>query len=196
MIHKECDTKLWELFISGNQLAFSQLYDSYSDTLFTFGMRYTTDRDMVKDCIHDLFIDLHNYRSGLAKEVNVRFYLLKSFKRKLISTAKKSSMFTLNGWVEDDHIPMSVFTFSIEQEIIQNESQLEILSALAIQINQLPERQREALYLKFNHDLDYQEIATIMQISVPTCRTFIYRALKELRGKLELSVILLILWTQ
>lgn len=195
MIEKDSDIDMWRLFIAGNQLAFSQLYDRYADTLYAFGLRYTSDRDTVKDCIQDLFIDLYHYRSGLAKEVNVRFYLLKSFKRKLVATGKKSSIFTLNGWTEEDGASVSVFSFSIEQQIIHDESQRELLEMLAIQINKLPERQREILYLKFNHDLDYEQIATIMQISVQTCRTFVYRALKVLRGRLELSVILLTLWT-
>jgi RNA polymerase sigma factor (sigma-70 family) len=195
MIVKDSDTDLWELFTSGSQSAFSQLYDIYADTLYAFGLRYTSDRDMVKDCIHDLFIDLHHYREGLAKNVNVRFYLLQSFKRKLHAASKKSSVFSLNGWEAEDSLPISSFSFSVEQEIIHDEKQREMLQMLASQINQLPERQREILYLKFTHDLDYDQIASIMHISVPTCRTFVYRALKELRGKLELSVIFLILWT-
>lgn len=195
MVTKDSDAELWELFTSGSQLAFSRLYDSYADTLYAFGLRYTSDKDMVKDCIHDLFIDLHHYRDGLAKDVNVRFYLLKSFKRKLHAANKKASILSLNGWNPEESIPISSFSFSVEQEIISDEKQREMLQMLAAQINQLPERQREILYLKFTHDLDYEQIASIMQISVPTCRTFVYRALKELRGKLELSVILLIMWT-
>ncbi|MBO9637571.1 MAG: sigma-70 region 4 domain-containing protein, partial [Siphonobacter aquaeclarae] len=58
----------------------------------------------------------------------------------------------------------------------------------------LPERQREILYLRFRHDFDYEQIASLMQISVPTCRTFIYRALKQLRGKLELLTLLFLLF--
>jgi RNA polymerase sigma factor (sigma-70 family) len=189
------DTELWELFTSGNQSAFSRLYDSYADTLYAFGLRYTSDRDMVKDCIHDLFLDLHQYRDGLAKDVNVRFYLLKSFKRKLLGANKRASLLSLNGWNAEESLPISSFSFSVEQEIISDEKQSEMFQMLATQINLLPERQREVLYLKFTHDLNYDQIASIMQISVPTCRTFVYRALKELRGKLELSVILFILWT-
>ena len=195
MVTKDSDAELWELFTSGSQSAFSRLYDSYADTLYAFGLRYTSDKDMVKDCIHDLFIDLHHYRDGLAKDVNVRFYLLKSFKRKLHAASKKSSILSLNGWDPEESIPISSFSFSVEQEIISDEKQREMLHMLAAQINQLPERQREILYLKFTHDLDYEQIASIMQISVPTCRTFVYRALKELRGKLELSAILLIMWS-
>lgn len=188
-------SNLWERFISGSSSAFSELYDTYSEILYKFGMRYTADNELVKDCIHDLFIDLHAYRSNLAREVNVKFYLLKSFRRKLHAAHRKSSLLDFNHWSSDESFGVNAFSFSIEQELIMDEKQREMLDHLAIEINQLPERQREILYLRFNQDLDYEEIAAMMQISVPTCRTFIYRALKQLRGKLEFgSVALIFLW--
>ncbi|MCE7071358.1 sigma-70 family RNA polymerase sigma factor [Dyadobacter sp. CY327] len=182
---------LWERFISGSSSAFSELYDAYTDVLYKFGMRYSADSDLVKDCIHDLFIDLHSYRGSLAKEVNVKFYLLKSFRRKLHAAHRKSSLLNFNSWQADETFGINAFAFSAEHEIIVDEKQREMLDHLALEINQLPERQREILYLRFNQDLDYEEIASMMQISVPTCRTFIYRALKQLRGKLEFSSIAL-----
>lgn len=194
MIVNTSDIELWELFTSGSQTAFGRLYDKYADILYAFGLRYTSDKDMVKDCIQDLFIDLLHYRDELAKNVNVRFYLLKSFKRKLHTASKKAAIFSLNEWDLDDKV-VSRFSFSAEQDNVSDERQREMLQALAVEINKLPERQKEILYLKFTHNLDYEEIASMMQISVPTCRTFVYRAIKELRGKLEISAILLILWT-
>lgn len=177
-------------FISGDHKAFSELYDQYADVLYAFGRRYTPDHDLVKDCIHDLFIDLHGYRQSLAANVNVKFYLLKSFRRKLYAAHRKATVL-FDRWGSDD-FGMNAFEFSIEHNIIVDEKQREMMHHLAAEINQLPDRQREILYLRFNEGLDYEEIASMMQISVPTCRTFIYRALKQLRGKLEFGAMLLI----
>lgn len=179
-------------FISGDHKAFSELYDQYADVLYAFGRRYTPDHDLVKDCIHDLFIDLHSYRQSLAPNANVKFYLLKSFRRKLHAAHRKATVL-FDRWGSDESFGMNAFAFSIEHDMIVDEKQREILQQLAAEINLLPDRQREILYLRFNEDLDYEEIASIMQISVPTCRTFIYRALKQLRGKLEFGAILLII---
>jgi RNA polymerase sigma factor (sigma-70 family) len=190
----QAETELWTEFLSGNRTAFSQLYDRYADVLFSFGLRYSSDRDLVKDCIHDLFIDLHHYRAGLAREVNIRFYLLKSLRRKLEQAHRKSALFRHETWENESVLAISPFSFSIEDEIITDESQKELLQSLAEEVNRLPERQREILYLRFRHDFDYEQIASLMQISVPTCRTFIYRALKQLRGKLELLTLLFLLF--
>jgi RNA polymerase sigma factor (sigma-70 family) len=193
MTHSDPDYDTWLSFISGDPDAFSVLYDRYADVLYAFGMRYSTDHDLVRDCIHDLFIDLHSYRKNLAREVNVKFYLLKSFRRKLHAAHRKFSILRFDRWNTEDSLAINAFAFSIEQELIMDEKEREILQQLAREINLLPDRQREILYLRFHQDLDYEEIASIMQISVPTCRTFIYRALKQLRGKLEFGAILLIL---
>ncbi|WP_353717930.1 sigma-70 family RNA polymerase sigma factor [Dyadobacter sp. 676] len=196
MTHSDPDHDTWLRFISGDPDAFSDLYDRYAGVLYAFGMRYSTDADLVKDCIHDLFIDLHGYRRNLARNVNVRFYLLKSLRRKLHAVYRRSSMLHFDRWDTEDSLAINTFTFSIEQELIMDEKEREILRHLAAEINRLPDRQREILYLRFHQDLDYEEIAAIMQISVPTCRTLIYRALKQLRGKLEFGAILLIMCCQ
>lgn len=190
----ELDHDLWRAFISGSQAAFSDLYDRYVDVLYAFGMRYSNDTDLIKDCIHDLFIDLHNYRSGLAKDVNVKFYLLKSLRRKIQVANRKSNLLQIDWLVTDESMQVQTFTFSIEDDIITDENQREMLLALSVEINKLPDRQREILYLRFNHDLEYDEIAAMMHISVPTCRTFIYRAIKHLRTKLDVSYLLLLIW--
>ena len=102
-------------------------------------------------------------------------------------------MLRFDRWDTEDSLAINTFSFSVEEEMIISEKERETLQHLAAEINLLPDRQREILYLRFHQDLDYDEIAAIMQISVPTCRTFVYRALKQLRGKLEFGAILLIM---
>ncbi|WP_025763029.1 RNA polymerase sigma factor [Dyadobacter tibetensis] len=184
---------IWMSFVEkGNPLAFQQLYDIYADFLYDFGMRYTADSELSRDAIHDLFLDLHTYQKNLAKDVNVNFYLIKSYKRKLIEIKRRSERFRLHSVVPSDLVLQS-FCFSIEDQMIEDEEQRRRLQSLAEEVNRLPDRQREILYLRYTHSLEYEEIAAMMDISVATCRTFIYRALKLLRTNLEYSAILLLI---
>ncbi len=189
------DHKVWNEFVNaGCPSAFQKLYDLHAERLYDFGIKYTSDSDRVKDAIHDLFIDLHTYRRSLAPEVNVVFYLLKSLKNKIIAQQKKIDRFSFQSLTADTVVSISEFSFNIEEQIIFDEEQTHLLATLAEEINRLPERQREILYLRFTHDLDYEEISAMMQISVSSCRTFVYRALKVLISNLEISAILLITW--
>ena len=52
---------------------------------------------------------------------------------------------------------------------------------LANALESLTKKQRKGLFLRFNQDKSYEEISEIMEVSVQTARTIVYRALKALR---------------
>lgn len=173
---------LWEQIIRGDQQAYRELYEMYGDMLFRYGLRYMKDTATIKDCIQDLFTDLYHYRQNLAVDVNIRYYLLGSFRRKLHLTIKKNTR--VNPDAADDYFSI-VYEPDPEQQRIAAENQQELLGRLARELNALPSRQKEVLFLKFNCDLSYDEVAGIMKISIPTCRTLAYRAFRQLRTNME-----------
>lgn len=64
----------------GDHKSFAQLYDMYVNQLFNFGLRLTTDRELLKDCIHDVFVKIYVKREELSEVVNFRSYLFISLK--------------------------------------------------------------------------------------------------------------------
>ena len=78
----ERDLILWYKIKRGEIAALGELYDVYIDTLFPYGVSMSSDKVLVMDSIHDLFLDLYKYREKLADCPQVKFYLLKSLKRK------------------------------------------------------------------------------------------------------------------
>ncbi|MDR6568849.1 RNA polymerase sigma factor [Chitinophaga sp. CC14] len=177
------DNILWNNVILGDQQAYRELYEMYADMLFRYGLRYIKDTSTIKDCIQELFTSLYHYRSNLAHDVNIRFYLLRSFRRKIHQAVKKNAtiLHTVNA---EDYFSI-VYEPDAEQLLIAAEQQQEMLRLLARELNELPARQKEVLFLKFNCNLSYEEVAGIMKISVPTCRTLAYRAFRQLRANME-----------
>ncbi len=170
---------LWVSFIDGDDKALNTLYNNFVDVLYAFGLRYTDDVDIVKDSIHDLFVDLYKYRKTLSRDVNVKSYLFTALKRKIYLVLKKKAK-------EENHIFETPFLLScsIEDQIIDDEEQLILLTKLRKQLALLPTRQKEAVYLRFNSELAYEEIAELMDISLETCRTLVYRGIKQLRERM------------
>ena len=83
-----------------------------------------------------------------------------------------------------------------DETIIDSERQEEGMDLLANAISQLTKVQQRALFLKFEQDLNYTEIAVLLNISVESARTNMYRALKSLRKSLskhEISLNLFVL---
>ena len=172
---------LWSAVREGNTEAFRALYESYADVLYRYGLRFFEDEDTVKDCMHDLFVDLHRYCRNLSPAVNIRFYLLGAFRRKLHEARRKASIIRLGAAAE---LPFMI-EFDVEQRIVEGEQQQEMMHQLAVALSQLPARQKEVLYLRYNCALDYDEVAEVMKISIPTCRTLAYRAIQQLREQVK-----------
>uniref|UniRef100_UPI003216A1C1 RNA polymerase sigma factor n=1 Tax=uncultured Draconibacterium sp. TaxID=1573823 RepID=UPI003216A1C1 len=178
-IERKKELLLWENLKNGDDTDFSHFYDNYVDFLFSVGIAYSNDKDLIKDSIHDLFIDLYKYRRKLSVNVNVKGYLIKSLKRKISSNQKKSGKLTLKETLLDSDYPTLI------QESFIHGKENALIKKLLIQIDRLPERQKEALVLKYQNELSYPEIAEILNISVESARTLVYRTIKSLRKNLS-----------
>ena len=60
---------------------FTTLYDKHIDNLFAFGSRFTSDREMIKDCIQDVFVKLYTRRDSLDNVDKIESYLYVSLRR-------------------------------------------------------------------------------------------------------------------
>ena len=172
------DYFLWKRFKDGDDEAFYWLYDQNIDALYSFGISVSKDKEFVKDCIHDLFLDIYKYRHQLSDTDSIRFYLFRSLKRKIHKRGKKLLSVMYN---EDVISTREQFVPGAEKNIVERETQDENHLILEKAMEKLTQHQKEALFLKFDQNLSYPEIAELLGISVESVRTNVYRALKTLR---------------
>ena len=176
------DYYLWKSFKEGSDDSFSKIYDQYVDVLYRFGMHFSNDKDFIKDCIHDLFLDLFKYRNKLSMTDSIRFYLVRSLRRKIHHAKIKIIPLNYNKNI----IPLNdKQVLAFEDSIIATETEAENTQKLKKAMKKLTDRQREGLALKFEHNLSYPEIAEILDMTVESARTSIYRALKILRKSIN-----------
>jgi hypothetical protein len=74
---------LWQQYKSGDPKAFSRLYGEYVQVLYAQGLRVTPDAGLVKDCIHDLFVDLWRNRQRIPNPESVSVYLTEALRNGL-----------------------------------------------------------------------------------------------------------------
>ncbi len=174
----------WTNFIAGEPAAFRALYEGYSDKLYAYGCRYTTDTELVMDCLHDLFVDLHRYRRNLDPQTRVTAYLFSSLRRKIHASLLKHQRYKMLG---DTTLENELFLveWNAESQLIQDEEDAQLTAHVAQALSSLPQRQQEALYLRFSEGMPYTDLATVLGVSVPSCRTLVYRAIKSLRNTME-----------
>lgn len=179
------EDQLWKRFLAGDDVSFYNLYDRYAVKLFKYGSHFSKNKELVKDSIHDLFLELHKYRTKLSETNNVQFYLFRSLRRIIYKSQVKVIPLGVN---ENVHAPFDLPVFSHEDHLIAEESRQEQYKAMNAAMKKLTNRQREGLSLKFEHGYSYPEIAQIMGVSIESARSVIYLALKELRKSLEEKV--------
>src|SRR5690606_15005402 len=79
------DSAMCERFKEGNELAFTIIYKRHVQRLYNYGMHTCRDKDLVLDCIQELFARLWDRRETVSSVGSVTFYLIKSFRRLLLS---------------------------------------------------------------------------------------------------------------
>src|SRR3982750_2902111 len=79
---------LWLQLKAGDREAFAAIYRLHSVPLIAYGFRLCPDRDILKDQIHELFVELWNSRENLSPTDSVKFYLFRALRNKLIRQEK------------------------------------------------------------------------------------------------------------
>ena len=183
------DTLLWNDFKKGNEDAFRLIYNSHVRSLFRFGCNFTQNEALVKDCIHDVFIDLSKYRSGLSATNNIKLYLYKSLKRKIIYSINKNGIF---GTIDPEKLPFH-YSISVEDELIDNEFEQQRYQLLDKAMLTLSPREKEAIFLKFVSDLSYEELSKVMKLKYQSARNLVFKGLEKLRESYPKSLFLFFL---
>jgi len=176
--NKSDERILWSRFLKGDNQVLSLIYLQYSNALFDYGCRFTVDKDLVKDCIQEVFCTLIRTRKNLSETDNVRLYLLKSLKRRIIRDLKSagSNPRLLN---DQDYSFDLLWSESLDDQL--NELDEEKRQLLASAMQSLTDRQKEAIYLRFNRGLEYEEISFLLSLNYQSSRALIHRAIEKLR---------------
>ena len=177
------DSTLWMSFKKGNDLAFSILYNKYVQRLYSYGMHSCRDKDLVLDCLQELFTLLWDRREKLSEVTCVNYYLFKSFRRLLMNRLTVGRKFLISLSDRDSY----GFDFSPSQEdtLIEEEWETERNKKVRNSLHSLTKRQREAIYLKFFNQLSYHEVAAIMDLHVDSVYNLISKSIDLLRKKLK-----------
>lgn len=173
------DTVLWQCFRAGDRLAFERLLEMHYASLLNYGLRMSRDQEFVKDCLHDLFVDLWNKREQLQEVHALKPYLVVAFRRRLIKESSRNQWFRKADEVTDDY-DFEV-QFNIESYLINNEVRHESLVRLKANLEKLTKRQREVIYLRFYQEMEYEAIAQSLEINYHSVVNLMYEGMKLLR---------------
>ena len=182
MENKKTDTKnteikeVWQKFLYGDDKAFDKLYDTYVQILFRFGLRYTYDRELIKDCIQDVFINMYEKRTQLHDVENIEIYLRIALKNRLINSANRDKIHSkyLETLEPEDFI-LDESTDSYDEEESKKKFVEYILTLLTPQ-------QQKAVIHRYIEEKSIKETAELLNVNYQSVQNILQRALKKIKN--------------
>jgi RNA polymerase sigma factor (sigma-70 family) len=173
------DAKIWEELKQDDENAFSLLFKRYYPVMMNYGRSITTHHYLVGDCIQEVFSDLWICRNNLVIPDSVKAYLLSALRKRISRKIERDKIFSNSSGIENIEFTAN-FTI-LDQKILDEEiaQQAKYLNSL---INQLPPRQKEALYLRYTQQLSVEEVAETLQINYQSAANLLHRTLTQLRN--------------
>jgi RNA polymerase sigma-70 factor (ECF subfamily) len=177
----------WGLMAGGDRDAFLTLYQGHYQALFSYGFSLSSNRELTKDCIQELFLEIWKKRPSLNKDVkNVRSYLFTWLRRKISRELSLLSKHVFSEGIEEE---FPAIQSSYEELLIAFQQSEEKKEQLGFALKKLTKMQLEVIRLKFYENLSYQAIAEQTSRTPRTIYNLAYEAIRHLRESMKLLLI-------
>ncbi len=171
-IPQKKDEEIVKLVQSGETEAFGNLINRYEDKIKRYARKFLSDSEDINDVLQDIFIKA--YKNIQSFDIKRRFspWFYRIAHNELINNLKKKNAKTLPLFDLDVFLPQYSHKDNLEQQIDQKGTQKNINNCL----DKLEFKYREPIILYYFENLNYKEIADVIQIPVSTVGVRIKRA--------------------
>lgn len=176
----------WNRLRSGEQSALKEIYIEYFDKLINYGLRMSPHHELVEDSVQELFVEIWRLRENLSPTDSIKNYLICSFRRILIKKLKVKK----SDYSEEILLAETDSSADFVNAFIQGETQSEFEKKLFTAMENLSSRQKEAIYLKYQEGLEYDDICKAMDLQYQSVRNLISTGIQRLRDQLQNLILL------
>ena len=152
---------------------FAEIVREHQSMVFSIAYHFLHDRPAAEEIAQDVFLQLYKSLPGLESNAHVLFWLRKVTTHRSIDSARRRK---LHPSVDLESIPEPSTPASAWDPI--RAARLRKLVA------SLPEKARMLVVLRYQEEMEPEEIAKIMEIPVGTVKSGLQRALAMLRDKI------------
>jgi len=171
----------------GDPSALGELYDCYVDKLFLAASAITNDRELVKDSLQEVFIEIWRYRETIGDIQYPQAYLtkvLRSILVKKLKTKDRSAWYPL----EEN---LAGLDGNYEDVIISSDTDREMKARLDHALSKLSVRQKLILKFHFYEGLTYEQIARKLNMKYQSVNNLAFRTIRHLR---DLMLVLIMIF--
>ena len=153
-------------------MSLEELYQMYAKDILRFSFWLSGDRDLAKDITSETFFKVMN-NLGKIRTETLKGLLLTIARNIYFDYKRKQKRQTELENITDSLIPGP-------EKDTENKSQLE---RIYMQLQNFPEIDRTAFLLRFESEMDYEEISHILEISVSSAKVKVFRVRKKIIEK-------------
>jgi len=169
----------------GDKTAFKQFFNRYQQLVYNVCYRMSDSREDAEDITQDVFIkafqSIANFR-GDAKLSTWLYRIAVNTCLKYQNRKKLNRLVSLDFLLKEEEKHNSVFYSEAPDQKIEISETAQIVRSV---IQKLSARQQTAVVLHRYENLSYEEIARIMEISIPAVESLLHRAKENLVEKLK-----------
>ncbi|HEY4149922.1 MAG TPA: sigma-70 family RNA polymerase sigma factor [Chitinophagaceae bacterium] len=177
----------WQLALGGDALAFEKMHQELFPGLYYYALKLLEDNELADDAVQDLFIKIWVKRATIGELQKVKAYFFTALRRQVLNQLRNLRLRQLNISRLEPEIE-----FSPEEIVVKQEEADNLHARLLELLNNLPPRQREAIYLHYFENMDYQQVATVMGVNYQSVLNLTQKAMQKLRSANLLWLLVLI----
>lgn len=177
------DDEVMQKYQEGEPAAMDELLRRYKNPLYHFALRLILNAAEAQDITQEVFLRLHQCKEGYRPKGKFAAWLFNIAHNLCISRFRKRKWYAF--WPRIKDAPDESVEFESPGPSPRDVAQDNDLSCILKKcIQGLPLLQKEALILREYENLDYHEIAKILQKPQATVKILLYRARQNLKAKL------------
>jgi RNA polymerase sigma-70 factor (ECF subfamily) len=179
------DVALMRLVSAGEAVAFEELVERHQRLVAGTVARMLGSNSDVEDIAQEVFVRVWKSAKRYVPQAKFTTWLLKITRNLVFNELRRRSRHA--------QLPLQVESESEERPIRDERAtapdasllEQELQKAIETSIAQLPETQRMAVVLRRYEELSYEQIAEVLDQSVPAVKSLLFRARTELRTRLS-----------
>ena len=161
------DEKLVALVRRGRDDAFEVLVDRYRSRLVAFCRNMLRSSEDAEDVLQEVFVNAYRAIRSDDRPITVKPWLYRIARNRCLNEMRRHSAAAVES--------MDVFE-AIGPTAGEAVERREHLSEIVLDVKRLPEQQRAALLLREMEGLGYQQIAGVLDTTVPSVKSLLVRA--------------------
>lgn len=178
------DVRLMQAIATGDTAAFETLIERHQGLVIGTIARMLGSNSDVEDLAQQVFLRVWRNAGRYLPRAKFTTWLLKITRNLVFNEMRRTKRHThvpIQTDTPGEELPMKDESVSSPAETLLEQ---ELQQAIEAAILELPETQRMALVLRRYETRSYEEIAEILDLSVPAVKSVLFRARTELRARL------------